>query len=238
MWAEQDYLHPRALVGYFPCYSEGNEIVVLDPEDRETVLQRLVGPRQPNGDRICLADFYRPKDSGELDVVVLQAVTVGDEVTELMARLEAGGRVRRAALHARARRPDRRGPGRVAALRGSASDLGIPADAGPPLLVGLPRDPGAVRAPEGRRAARPRTGSACGSPTATRRARAVHARGRRPPPRGDLLRHHERPAAARRPPRPRRRRHQGLAARSLALRRCSTTRRGRARGDRVAATRD
>jgi 5-methyltetrahydrofolate--homocysteine methyltransferase len=47
MWAEQDYLRPRALLGYFPCYSEGNEIVVLDPSDRETVLERLVAPRQP-----------------------------------------------------------------------------------------------------------------------------------------------------------------------------------------------
>jgi 5-methyltetrahydrofolate--homocysteine methyltransferase len=91
MWREQDWLHPRALVGYFPCYSEGNDIVVLDPDDRETVLERLVCPRQPTGDRICLADFYRPKDAGELDVVALQAVTVGDEVTELMARLEAEG---------------------------------------------------------------------------------------------------------------------------------------------------
>ena len=88
---EADYLHPRALLGYFPCYSEGNEIVVLDPEDRETVLERLYCPRQPKGDRLCLADFYRPKDSGELDVVALQAVTVGDEVTELMAKLEADG---------------------------------------------------------------------------------------------------------------------------------------------------
>ncbi|HTE63128.1 MAG TPA: vitamin B12 dependent-methionine synthase activation domain-containing protein, partial [Solirubrobacteraceae bacterium] len=91
MWREADYLHPRALLGYFPCYSEGNEIVVLDPDDRTTVLERLVAPRQPNGDRICLADFYRPKESGELDVVALQAVTVGDEVTELMARLETDG---------------------------------------------------------------------------------------------------------------------------------------------------
>jgi 5-methyltetrahydrofolate--homocysteine methyltransferase len=91
MWREQDYLHPRALLGYFPCYSEGNDIVVLDPEDRETVLERLTCPRQPKGDRLCLADFFRPKDSGELDVVALQAVTVGDEVTELMARLEADG---------------------------------------------------------------------------------------------------------------------------------------------------
>src|SRR5215218_7286812 len=91
MWAEADYLHPRALLGYFPCYSEGNEIVVLDPEDRETVLERLYAPRQPKGDRISLADFFRPKYAGELDVVALQAVTAGDEVTELMAKLEQEG---------------------------------------------------------------------------------------------------------------------------------------------------
>ncbi|MBE2318194.1 homocysteine S-methyltransferase family protein [Solirubrobacter sp. CPCC 204708] len=91
MWASADYLHPRALLGYFPCYSEGNDIVVLDPSDRETVLTRFTCPRQPKNDRLCLADFYRPKDSGELDVVAVQAVTVGDEVTELMAKLEAEG---------------------------------------------------------------------------------------------------------------------------------------------------
>src|SRR5215218_9369482 len=91
MWAESDYLHPRALLGYFPCYSEGNDIVVLDPEDRETVLTRFTCPRQPKGDRLCLADFYRPKESGELDVVAVQAVTVGDQVTELMSKLEADG---------------------------------------------------------------------------------------------------------------------------------------------------
>src|SRR4051794_15764449 len=91
MWREADYLHPRALLGYFPCYSEGNDIVVVDPSDRETVLTRFTCPRQPKGDRLCLADFFRPKDSGELDVVAVQAVTVGDEVTELMAKLEQEG---------------------------------------------------------------------------------------------------------------------------------------------------
>jgi 5-methyltetrahydrofolate--homocysteine methyltransferase len=91
MWAEQDYLRPRALLGYFPCYSEGNEIVVLDPEDRETELERLYTPRQPKGDRIALADFFRPKDAPELDVIALQCVTAGAEVTELMDRLEADG---------------------------------------------------------------------------------------------------------------------------------------------------
>jgi 5-methyltetrahydrofolate--homocysteine methyltransferase len=92
MWREQTYLHPRALLGYFPCNADGNELIVWDPSaPGEKVLERLVFPRQPKHDRICLADFYRPLDSGERDVVALQAVTAGDEVTELMARLEQEG---------------------------------------------------------------------------------------------------------------------------------------------------
>jgi len=95
MWGEQDYLHPRALLGFFPCYSLGNDIIVLDPEDRKSELTRFVCPRQPKGDRICLADFFRPALDGapppELDVIAVQAVTVGSQVTELMAKLEAEG---------------------------------------------------------------------------------------------------------------------------------------------------
>jgi 5-methyltetrahydrofolate--homocysteine methyltransferase len=105
MWREQDYLHPRALLGFFPCYSLGNDIVVLDPQDRATELTRFVCPRQPKGDRICLADFFRAGGTSstrgpdgwsaepprELDVIAVQAVTVGSEVTELMAKLEADG---------------------------------------------------------------------------------------------------------------------------------------------------
>jgi 5-methyltetrahydrofolate--homocysteine methyltransferase len=95
MWREQDYLNPRARLGYFPCAADGNELVVFDPEDRERELERLVFPRQPKHDRICLTDFFRPFEDGkppeELDVVALQGVTVGPEVTELMAKLEADG---------------------------------------------------------------------------------------------------------------------------------------------------
>jgi len=112
MWAEQDYLHPRALLGFFPCYAQGNDIVVLDPRvasgeldpaDPASELTRFVCPRQPKGDRICLADFFRPavgpdgepsregKPPAELDVIAVQAVTVGSEVTELMAKLETDG---------------------------------------------------------------------------------------------------------------------------------------------------
>ena len=109
MWSEQDYLHPRALLGFFPCYAQGNDIVVLDPRvagpdatldpaDPASELTRFVCPRQPKGDRICLADFFRPAVDGkvggppdQLDVIAVQAVTVGSEVTELMAKLEADG---------------------------------------------------------------------------------------------------------------------------------------------------
>ncbi len=107
MWATQDYLHPRALLGFFPCYAAGNEIVVLDPRvtgeqaaldprDPASELTRFTCPRQPKGQRLCLADFFRPAADGggppaQLDVVGLQAVTVGARVTELMARLEAEG---------------------------------------------------------------------------------------------------------------------------------------------------
>ncbi len=91
MWQEQDYLRPQARLGYFPCNSEGNELILFDPEDPEREIERLVFPRQPKHDRICLADFYRPLESGERDVVALQGVTVGPEVTELIEKLEREG---------------------------------------------------------------------------------------------------------------------------------------------------
>ncbi|MBX5468956.1 MAG: methionine synthase [Thermoleophilaceae bacterium] len=91
MWREQDYLRPRALLGYFPCNADGNELVIFDPEDHDREIERLVFPRQPRHDRICLADFYRPLESGERDVCAIQAVTAGPEVTELIGRLEREG---------------------------------------------------------------------------------------------------------------------------------------------------
>jgi len=94
MWREQDYLEPQAVLGYFPCAADGNELVVFDPDDTGRELHRLVFPRQPRHDRICLADYFRPLEgsgSEQLDVVALQAVTVGPRVTEVCERLEAEG---------------------------------------------------------------------------------------------------------------------------------------------------
>jgi 5-methyltetrahydrofolate--homocysteine methyltransferase len=91
MWREQDYLNPRAKLGYFPCNADGNELVIFDPDDHDREIERLAFPRQPRHDRICLADFYRPIESGERDVVALQVATVGPEVTERIGELEADG---------------------------------------------------------------------------------------------------------------------------------------------------
>jgi 5-methyltetrahydrofolate--homocysteine methyltransferase len=87
MWKEQDYLRPQARLGYFPANADGNELVVFDPEDPERELERLVFPRQPKHDRICLADFFHPLDSGRRDLVALQGVTVGADATQLTHRL-------------------------------------------------------------------------------------------------------------------------------------------------------
>ena len=105
MWRTQDYLRPRALLGYFPCNSDGNELIIWDPQaPGERELGRLSFPRQPRHDRICLADFYRPlagspavgdasaaDPAAGVDVVAIQAVTAGQDVTELMVSLEAEG---------------------------------------------------------------------------------------------------------------------------------------------------
>jgi 5-methyltetrahydrofolate--homocysteine methyltransferase len=91
MWAEQDYLEPKARIGYFPANSDGNDVVVFDPEDQDKEIARLTFPRQPKHDRICLADFYKPIDSNERDVVAIQGVTVGPKSTERLAELEQAG---------------------------------------------------------------------------------------------------------------------------------------------------
>jgi 5-methyltetrahydrofolate--homocysteine methyltransferase len=101
MWREQDYLRPRVKLGYFPCNSDGNELVIFDPDDHDREIERLVFPRQPRHDRICLADFYRPLErnpdgspdpsGSERDVVALQVATVGSEVTKRIEQLERDG---------------------------------------------------------------------------------------------------------------------------------------------------
>ncbi|MCX4571394.1 methionine synthase [Streptomyces viridodiastaticus] len=71
--------------GYFPCVSKGDDLIILDEDGNERT--RFTFPRQRHGRRLCLADFFRPEESGETDVVGLQVVTVGSRIGEETARL-------------------------------------------------------------------------------------------------------------------------------------------------------
>ncbi len=82
---EERILEPRAIYGYYPCQSEGETLVLYEPEGEGT-LCRFVFPRQRGRGRLCIADFFRPRGSGEKDVVALAVATVGSRASETERR--------------------------------------------------------------------------------------------------------------------------------------------------------
>ncbi|WP_019500025.1 methionine synthase [Pseudanabaena sp. PCC 6802] len=91
--AEQ-LLEPKVVYGYFPVQTEGNDVYVYDPAQVEkqslaelTPIQSFKFPRQRSMRRLCIADFYAPKETGIVDVMPLQAVTVGQIATEFAQQL-------------------------------------------------------------------------------------------------------------------------------------------------------
>ena len=85
----QGWLNAAVVYGYFPCYSEGNDLVVLHHEEGKFGAERVrfTFPRQRRDRRLCISDFFRSKDSGEIDVVAFHIVTMGQSVSEATARL-------------------------------------------------------------------------------------------------------------------------------------------------------
>lgn len=91
-------LLPKAVYGYFPAQSEGEDLIIYDPEPfnhrngaepQRIEIARFSFPRQPQGEYLCISDYYAATDSGQVDVVALQAVTVGEPASEKFARLQA-----------------------------------------------------------------------------------------------------------------------------------------------------
>ncbi|MFF0104042.1 methionine synthase [Streptomyces hirsutus] len=78
-------LEAAVVYGYFPCVSKDDDLIVLDEAGNERT--RFTFPRQRRGRRLCLADFFRPEESGETDVVGFQIVTVGSRIGEETARM-------------------------------------------------------------------------------------------------------------------------------------------------------
>jgi len=89
------WLQPRAVYGYWPVQSLGDELVVFDPATlgggSPAELLRFAFPRQPGGEGLCLADYFLPLGSERMDVVALQVVTVGSEATRRVDELQAAG---------------------------------------------------------------------------------------------------------------------------------------------------
>ncbi|MFE9042024.1 methionine synthase [Streptomyces sp. NPDC007818] len=83
----ENLLEAAVVHGYFPCVSKGDDLIILDDSGHERT--RFTFPRQRRGRRLCLADFFRPEESGETDVVGLQVVTVGNRIGEATAELFA-----------------------------------------------------------------------------------------------------------------------------------------------------
>lgn len=90
-------LQPQAVYGYFPCNADGDDLVIWDweafqnaddtPELREVA--RFTFPRQPDGDYLCISDYYEPIGGRGVDVVQLQAVTVGAEADRKFEALQS-----------------------------------------------------------------------------------------------------------------------------------------------------
>jgi 5-methyltetrahydrofolate--homocysteine methyltransferase len=85
------WLNAAVTYGYFPCYSQGNDLVILHHEGPKQGQERtrFSFPRQSRDRRLCLSDFFRSKDSGEIDVVSFQIVTMGESVSEAINKLFA-----------------------------------------------------------------------------------------------------------------------------------------------------
>ncbi|GAA3101807.1 methionine synthase [Streptosporangium carneum] len=91
MWLErmqtEGLLEAAVVYGYFPCVSDGDSLIILDEAGNERT--RFTFPRQRRDRHLCLSDFFRSKDSGEVDVVAFQVATMGNRVSEAAAELFA-----------------------------------------------------------------------------------------------------------------------------------------------------
>jgi 5-methyltetrahydrofolate--homocysteine methyltransferase len=95
MWLDRVHtdglLEAAVVYGYFPCYADGDDLVILHHEGELAGQERarLSFPRQRRDRHLCLSDFFRSKESGETDVIAFHVVTMGNRVAEATAKLFA-----------------------------------------------------------------------------------------------------------------------------------------------------
>ncbi len=82
-------LLPQVVYGFFPANGDGNDVVIWTDDGRTTEWGRFSFPRQHEDPFLCIADFFRPLDSGEADYAAFHIVTMGGAVSEAAGRLFA-----------------------------------------------------------------------------------------------------------------------------------------------------
>jgi 5-methyltetrahydrofolate--homocysteine methyltransferase len=86
------WVRPRAMYRFYEAYSEGNSVNVV-ADDRAAA--RLTFPRQATGERLCLADFVRPREDGRpLDTIALLVTTAGEGIRRRAEELKHEGEYR------------------------------------------------------------------------------------------------------------------------------------------------
>jgi 5-methyltetrahydrofolate--homocysteine methyltransferase len=90
------WLEAAVVYGYFPCVSEGNDLVILHHEgpDKGKERTRFSFPRQRRDRRLCLSDFFASRESGKVDVVAFHVVTMGNTVSKAANELFAANAYR------------------------------------------------------------------------------------------------------------------------------------------------
>ncbi|MFM8426605.1 MAG: vitamin B12 dependent-methionine synthase activation domain-containing protein, partial [Chloroflexota bacterium] len=83
------WLKPQAVYGYFACQADGDDLIIYENAENKKEISRFHFPRQPYDDHLALSDYYASVESGQMDVVALQVVTVGQEATEKFEKLQA-----------------------------------------------------------------------------------------------------------------------------------------------------
>ena len=94
MVIDEEIFRPQVAWGYFPCASEGEDLIIYDPDDRSREIERFTFPRQNRGARRCISDFFRPLDSGARDIIGMSCVTIGPEASRRAAQRRGGGGTR------------------------------------------------------------------------------------------------------------------------------------------------
>jgi 5-methyltetrahydrofolate--homocysteine methyltransferase len=107
---QEKLLSPKVVYGYFPCQSDGNDLIVYKPTDisnpiflwtnsdddvasiksnKRSLIEwvRFTFPRQKADRHLCISDYFADNKSGKFDVLPVQLVTIGSKASEYSQKL-------------------------------------------------------------------------------------------------------------------------------------------------------